>query len=471
VGTRKGSIHDAARGIDASLADAALGRMMLHRRRAVAASVISGFFAGVGSGYAPYLENRAPGGPLDPAGERAIAAKAAELVVGLCGALPALAFERALLAESDGRSGAALADLKQVLAAYPGFVAGAIAAGRMALTAGDPAEAIRLVAPVEGEITHTRDGAAVVADAARAIGLHESASRYDLAALICRGGYDSRGNDCAPIDLTGNFADDDRMPVPMYLERQVDGSVISNARGIYYNVNPFVGHLLRVVNRGRRLSAMLLLGPSAPILQKQALAETFEAETARLQLLFGGCFENTFVLLRKYYESAWSGLRRFGAIAFRFAARIEVALVRFLYHLYRQLPRPVRASANESVQSIKVLLRPLVRNGIVPRLGPRGSWRLFSPISASDARARLAEARYQSGLASIFGLRPLVNGTWVTAPSRNFLEERLPLVAKPPPKDLALKMLEPGSLPPLAEEVLRRLVSETGITSSTPPLS
>ena len=45
VGARKGSIHEAARSIDASLADAALGRMMLHRRRAVAASVISEFFA------------------------------------------------------------------------------------------------------------------------------------------------------------------------------------------------------------------------------------------------------------------------------------------------------------------------------------------------------------------------------------------------------------------------------------------
>ena len=45
VGAHRGSIVEAARVIDASLADAALGRMMLHRRRAVVASVISEFFA------------------------------------------------------------------------------------------------------------------------------------------------------------------------------------------------------------------------------------------------------------------------------------------------------------------------------------------------------------------------------------------------------------------------------------------
>ena len=149
--------------------------------------MISEFFARAGSGYAPYLEGRASVAPLDPAGERAIAARAGELVASFCGMPPPLQFERALLAEADGRFGDALADLKQVLAAYPGFVAGAIAAGRMALAAGDPAEAIRLLAVVEGEITHTRDGAALLADAARAIGLHESASRYDLAALIMSG--------------------------------------------------------------------------------------------------------------------------------------------------------------------------------------------------------------------------------------------------------------------------------------------
>ena len=248
-------------------------------------------------------------------------------------------------------------------------------------------ERIRLLAPVEGEITHTRDGAALLADAARAIGLHQSASRYDLAALICRGGYDSHGNDCAPIDLTGKIADDERMPQSLYLEGQSDGSVICNAGGIYYRVNPFFGHLLLLLNRGRRLSTLRSLGPSASHRQRRAIAEIFEAATARLRLLLGGRFPNAFVPCCEHFlVSAWSGVRRFLAPVLRLAASIDLALVVFLYRLYRRLPVPVRAWTNKIVQSLMTWLRPLVRDTIGPLLGPRGRWRLFSPISESHAR-------------------------------------------------------------------------------------
>jgi hypothetical protein len=64
-----------------------------------------------------------------------------------------------------------------------------------------------------------------------------------------------------------------------------------------------------------------------------------------------------------------------------------------------------------------------------------------------------------------------VNGTWVAPPGGSLLKQRPPLLARPRLQDLALKMPEPGSLPPLAEDVLRRLVGETDITSSTPPQS
>jgi hypothetical protein len=470
VGARKGSIHEVVRGIDASLADAALGRMMLHRRRAVAASVISAFFARVGKGYSPYLGGRASAAPLDPEGERAIAAGACELVVGLCGAAPALAFERALLAEEQGRFDDARSDLKHVLAAYPGFVAAAIAAARLALASGDPAEAIRAIAPVEGEITHTRHGAALLADAARAIGLHGSASRYDLAALLCRGGYDSHGNDCAPVDLNGNIADDERMPQLLYLEGQVDGTVICNAGGIYYRVNPFVGYLLSMVNRGSALSTMRSLGPSARTRQRRAIAETFGAATVRLRLILGGRFPNASVPLRRYSAPTLSSLQRLLAGVFRMAASIDLALLVFLYRLYRRLPAPVRASANKIVQSPMAFLRPLVRDTIGRRLGTRGSWRLFSPISGSHARGQLAEVRYQSGLARIFGLRRFANGTGVTPRVEAFLE-RLSAGAKLSPDEVALKMPAPGKLPPLAEDVLRRLVSEADIRRAAPRAS
>ncbi len=470
VGARRGSISETTRCIDVSFTDAALGQMMLHRRRAVAASVISEFFAAVGSGYVPYLEGRASAAALDPEGERAAAARACELAASFCGMPPPLAFERALLEESDGRFGDALADLKQVLAAYPGFVAGAVAAGRMALASGDPVAAIRLLAPVEGEIRHTRDGAALLADAARAIGLHELASRYDLAALICRGGYDSRGNDCAPIDLTGKIADDGRMPQSLYLEEQADGSVLCNAGGIYYRVNPFFGRLLWMLNRGSGPSTMRALGPSAPDRQRRAFAEIFEVTTARLRLLWGGRSPNAFVLLRKYSGSAWSALRRVLAAGLRVAASICLALIIFLYRLYRRLPVPVRASANKVVQSQMKWLRPLVRDTIGPRLGPRGTWLIFSPISDGHARGQLAETRYQSGLAQIFGLRPFANGSDATSRVGAFLEQ-LSAGAKQSPDDVALKMPAPGKLPPSAEKVLRQLVSEARTLRSPTPQS
>jgi hypothetical protein len=467
VSTLKGSIPEVARGIDVSLADAALGRMMVHRRRAVVASVIADFFAQIGSRYAPYLEGHASAAPLDAASERVIAAKAGELAASFCGAAPPLAFERALLAESCGQFGEALADLKKVLAVYPGFVAGAIAAARMALVVGDPEEAIRLLASVEGETTHTREGAALLAAAARAVGLHQSASWYDLEALVCRGGYDSHGNDCTPFDLSGKIADDLRMPQVLYLAGQVDSSVICNAGGIYYNVKPSVGHLLMVLNRARRLSTMRSLAPTAAGQRRSTLAEIFEAAAARLRLSMGGRFPNASallrtysVLLRTYSVSAWTALWRILAAVFGLAARIDLALVVFLYRLYRRLPLPVRARANEIAQALTAWLRPLIRDVIAPHFGPRGSWRLFSRIHDSYGFGRLAEARYQSGLARIFGLGPYANRSETMPLAGDFLLERLSVSARAPRDEVALEMPPPGKLAPRAEDALRRLMNQ-----------
>jgi hypothetical protein len=462
VGTRKGSIHEAARSIDAALADAALGRMMLHRRRAVTATVINEFFARAGSRFAPYVENRAPEAPLDPAGERAIAARAGELVVGLCGAPPALAFERALLAEEQGRFDDAHSDLKEVLAACPGFVAAAIAAARLALASGDPPEALRTLAPVEGEITHARDGAALLADAARAIGLHQSASCYDLVALVSRGEYDGRGNDCVPIDLTGKIVDDERMPQSLYLEGEGDGSVICNVGGIYYSVNPFVGHWLSVMNRGRRLSGVRSLGPRAPTRRGWPIAQTFEAATARLQLLFVSRFPEASAVLRKYFVLAGPGLQRFFEAVFRLAISVNLALLVFLYRPYLKSPASLQAWTKTIIRSLLVLLRPLVRDRIGPLFGPRGRWSFLLPITEAHARAELAEAQYRSGVARIFGLQRVAQSTGAGARLGAFAEQRISAGGKPSPP--------PGKLPPEAEDVLRHLLSETDIARLAPLL-
>ena len=105
VGAHRGSIDAAARLIDASLADAALGRMMLHRRRAVVAAVIGDFFTRIGNQFGRYLEGRVPQVPKDPVDEVATAKTAGAIVGDICDAPLPLLFERALLAEADARFG------------------------------------------------------------------------------------------------------------------------------------------------------------------------------------------------------------------------------------------------------------------------------------------------------------------------------------------------------------------------------
>ena len=80
-----------------------------------------------------------------------------------------------------------MADLRRLLDSYPGFVAAAFAAARVALSDNDPVGAIESLAFVERELFQTREGAALLADALRAVGMHEAASRYDLAALTNAG--------------------------------------------------------------------------------------------------------------------------------------------------------------------------------------------------------------------------------------------------------------------------------------------
>jgi hypothetical protein len=472
VSTKRGSIFEANREIDRSFADAALGRMMLHRRRAIAASVLNSFFSGMRGGSAAYVSvqqvpvghigNNALGTLLDAESERTIAARAGDLVACTDGISPPLLFERALLAEADGRLEDALADLKQVVATYPGSVAAATPAARMALDAGDAVESIRLIASVEGEITHTRAGAALLADVARAVGLHESASRYDLAALTCRGGYDSHGNDCVPIDLLGKIADDVRMPQLLYLEGQVDGSVICNAGGLYYNVRPYVGRLLTLANRGRKLSRMRSLGPTAPSRREHAFAAT---ASAVLRLSIENRFPNVPSQLRRIAVSsravlkfAWISLSRVIVQGTRLAMRIDLALVLLTYRLYRRLPRPIRRWVSETVQSAKGWLKPKVRDRIGRNLGPRSRWPLFLPVSTA-ANAQLTKVRYEAGLARIFGLEAYGDGQAVTPFARSFSYE----VANLPPNVTARKMATSDVLPPAAANALRRLISEAEV--------
>lgn len=209
--------------------------MMLHRRRAIVAQVIGEFFGGLGRSFTPYLENRAPQAPATVARELEISKAAGDMAESLHGSVPPpLLFERALLADMEGRPQDAQANLDELLKAYPGFLAAATACGALSLAANDPGRAIRSFACVETELANTREGAALLADALRAIGMHQSASRYDLATLTCPGHADSRGNDCAPVDMFGVAARDAQMPAAVIIGELPDGRLLCNDRGLYY---------------------------------------------------------------------------------------------------------------------------------------------------------------------------------------------------------------------------------------------
>ena len=252
VGVHRGSIDNDSSTVGHSVADTALGRMMLHGRRAAVAEAVDEFISVVGSRFMPH--GRAQGAPIDFKTEMAAAVAAGEIVIRECGLVPALLFERATLAEMDGRRDDALADLQQLLDCYPGFLQAAIADARLALASGNPGRAIRSLAVVEVEITHTREGAMLLADALRAIGMHQAAARYDLAALLNTGRYDTRGNDCAPVDVTGNAATDNRMP-PLAISagKHQSGAALCNDRGVYY---------LMISGLSKSLSAFIPAGHS-----------------------------------------------------------------------------------------------------------------------------------------------------------------------------------------------------------------
>jgi hypothetical protein len=478
VSTWKGSIDKASCDIDVSFADAALGRMMLQRRRAVAAEIVGAFFAHIGGGSAAYMEGGKHAALLDAAGERAIAAELGGLVARLCGTSPPLLFERAMLARKEGRLDDAVSDLKLVVAAYPGFVPAAIAAGRMALAAGDPAEAIHSLAGVERELTHIRDGAALLADAARAVGLHEAASRYDLMALISRGAHDSRGNDCAPVNLTDEIADDGRMPQTLYLESQADGSAICNAGGIYYTIHPLVGYLLAAWTHPRVLSTMRSLGPSRRKPQRQGDGGMAAVPTARLRLFLLSHFPNTSTWVRRHSAGIAPILRRSFARGAGLSVRVDLAIVILLFGMYRRLPVSIRSYANRAVRlqllNIRPMvkgLRPMVRDRVGPRLGPRGNWGIFSRVSDAQAHKQLALARYRWGIARIFGLLPLDNEGAVTLNAARLPVKGLFQNSRLATDDVSLKMPPPGKLPPIAEDALRRLMSEAAIRRVASPQS
>jgi hypothetical protein len=444
VGVHKGAIDTVARDIDQSLADAALARMMLHRRRAVVARVANDFLARVGSRFRPYLDSRAAHAPTDMAMELATAKIASDLVSNFVGASVALQFERAMLAEMDGRTADAVADLDQVLDAYPGFLVAAEAAARQALAAGDPARAIRFLACVERELKVTREGSALLADALHSVGLHDAASRYDLSALTSTGDNDSRGNDFAPTDVTGKAVTDDRISAVLYVESRRDGRMLLNDRGLYYLANPGASGLLSELrDSGHSLANIRRRGVRTAYSMATALRESLEALSARLQLFLSMRLPagvkraslRVIVGVRGASSRAKvNGRRSIGEYYFRLLTRT--------YRLYKRLPRSVRHYTNR-------LLRPVIN-----LIFGKGIYQ----IPRGDRRSPIVKARTQAGLVRIFQAQTQF------ASDQQDVERTLPdFGIADTEKVLALdaaRIVLPTDIPPPAKKALNELIRE-----------
>jgi hypothetical protein len=476
LAVHRGSIDAVSCALDKTLEDAALARMMLHRRRAIVAQVVDEFFGNLESRFAPHLENRAPQAPRSIVDELEISKAASDIAASIRGSAPSpLLFERALLAQMQGRSKEAMADLDDVLKVYPGFVAAAIASARLSLAANNPAKAIRSLVCVETELANTREGMASLADALRAVGMHRSASRYDLATLTCPGYADSHGNDCAPVDMFGGAARDAQMPAAIIIGELADGRLLCNDRGIYYAqrlLSEQYGIAYRRIGRRILQRFRLLLHAGATLLEgpigrlnlafvergwpfpgagvaldgkdrkatgHDSLDETHGNHRARKSLT---------AKLRGTLGKLLSAFTAAGLWSLRIANHPKVRVP--IYRSYKRLPEPVRYRFNRHV-----LMH-------VRRLS-RDRWR---EIAQQDWQSNIGRERLRIGIERILqsnvtlkatGFEPLdmtyANGAAVSDETYDGNAVGLVCLA-------TQKSLEPHGIPPAAAKIFSDLVRE-----------
>jgi len=468
----KGSFDDISCVIDESLADAALARMMLYLRHAVVSQVIDEFFTHAGAGFTPYLAGLVREVRTGFAGEIAAAKAAGELAEVACSSAPPLLFERAMLAEMEGRSIEALADLDQLLDAYPGFVVAAFAAARLALAAGEPGRAIQSLACVERELVQTREGAALLADALRAVGLYEAASRYDLAALVCGGQSDSRGNDCPAVDVMGNVATDDRMPPAFYVETLPDGRILYNDRGVYYLAGSAFSGVLSALFKGRR-SPSARGRPGSPS-SRSALSPIADLLAMAIAKLGPVLYKRspdvtTLRVLPLGIIRAWRRLSRIRAAIRRSVRSAALQLATVLNSLYACLPGTIR----------RLPIRFLRQRHLTASIGFNGEWSLFE-IPERNRHSQIVKARVRSGITAIFGVRSGPLG-FENPDDRNSNKQDTTGGTPSKPSDvrreaplgwaMPQQSVSANALPPMAMEVLRRLMREAGVRRDGSPRS
>jgi hypothetical protein len=368
----KGTVDTAARAIDATLADAALGRMIIRRQRAVVAEVVRQFFARAGGRFSPF-QGQILWGTSNPSAEAVTANVVEQLATHLSGDPVATLFERAQRAELNGQYSAALADFESVRERYPGFLPAAIASARLALSLRRPEQAVRALLCVERELLKVRNGAAILADGLRELGFHHAASRYDLAALT-NFTHDSLANVCAPVDVTGKVVGDHQMPPAFWLEVGPNGRSLYNDRGIYYEVSPyFEGAAFALRNAGS----------APPVVREAKFQRLYEAVRTRVKLFL-------FVhapghVLDQVSQRAVAARVRLIAVSFSLRRGSRSALI-FLLPYYKTLPSQVRYILN-------LCVIPLRRR----RFAQVRAMRSFKVLTG-DRLSAIVQSRIEAGL-------------------------------------------------------------------------
>lgn len=419
LAVHRGLLDDVSPIVDGTPGDAALARMMLHRRRAVVAQVVDEFSSRLGQRFVPDQDNRALRPHRSVANELVTSKAAGSVAASVNGSMPPLLLERALLAEMEGRNSEARVDIDELLKAFPGFLSAAIASARLALIDEDPGSAIGSLVYVARELVHTREGSALLADALHAIGMHEAASRYDLATLICPDHAGSHGNDCAPVDMTGETANDPRMPAAFIIDQLSDGRSVCNDRGIYYVGHPTDGGSLAELMVGQVSSARQGSSAQPP-------------EAAPHHTVLRG-------RLRHGLKMAAVSVVAVGRRILRIVVYSGIRGPLYLY--YKRLPAPLRYQFN------RYMLLPL-------RRWSKADWK---KVPQQDWRSDIARARLRAGIVRIMQCSGDIPGD--EGDSGLVLSERPAGLSGSNPVATELTQLsETGDLPPAAAEVLNNLV-------------
>jgi hypothetical protein len=463
LATHKGSLDDVSLLAQEPSGDDALARMMLHRRRAVVARVVDEFFEGLGDRFTPYLESRAPQLPRSVAGELENAKKACGIAESLCEVAPPLRLERALVAVMEGRRADALADLDELLKLYPGYRNAAIVCARLSLALDNPQRAVQSLICVASELNRSREGAALLADALHAMGMHRAGRWYDLGALMCSAYVDSTGNACAPVDMNGDIAVDKSMPDGTLIGCLPDGRLVCNDRGLYYVRRPVTANLLAGVLR----AGSEALDPLRKLTIWNSFLQPFRflkgtAKRWRTTLAVPGIVVNNAQASGEAASAEVPKPRRvtiLRAVTRQVSQRIasHPHFWFLVYRTYKRLPEPVRYSFN------KYIVLPVRRFEEAP----------WQKMNEPNWQSKAAREQLHSGIAQILqssapafaGFEP-IEIIDVEADDKDddagisFIKAIYRRRTKASFASRLEQLLERGKLPPAAAEIFENLVHE-----------